>query len=342
MTILVSGAAGFIGSAFLRLALAHLPDARLVVLDALTYAGNLSTIKTELEGSRVEFHKGLIQDPALVDSIFSKEGITHVVNFAAESHNDRSMLVAGSFIQSNTFGPYILLEAARKHGVERFLHVSTDEVYGTIDEGEFTEESPIQPNTPYSASKAGGDLQVRAHIKAYSTPAIITRGGNTYGPYQFPEKLIPFFVTRLIDGKKVPIYGEGTQVREWVHVEDHAAGVMHALLNGQCGEIYNVGAANERQNREVVKILLEETGRDESLVKTIPDPRRGAHDKRYSMSTRKMEALGWQARKPFEEGLRETVRWYVENQDWWRPLVATDDYRGFIAQFYGPSLGDDL
>jgi dTDP-glucose 4,6-dehydratase len=342
MTVLVTGAAGFIGSAFLRLALDRLPQARIVVLDALTYAGNLSTIEQELTDERVSFHRALIQDPAAVEEVFGQEQPTHVVNFAAESHNDRSMLLAGSFIQSNTFGVYVLLEAARKFGVERFVHVSTDEVYGTIDQGHFTEESPLEPNTPYSASKAGGDLQVRAHVKAYKTPAIVTRGGNTYGPYQFPEKLIPFFVTRLIDGKKVPVYGEGTQVREWIHVEDHAAGVMHALMHGQCGEVYNVGAPNERQNGEVVKILLEETGRDESYVRTIPDPRHGAHDKRYSMSTDKLASLGWQARQPFEEGLRRTVRWYIDNEAWWRPLISTDDFKAFVAKFYGPSLGEDL
>jgi dTDP-glucose 4,6-dehydratase len=342
MTILLTGGAGFIGSAFLRLVLQRLPEAKVVILDALTYAGNLSTIDRELKDPRVRFYRGLIQDQPTVEEVFETEGVTHVANFAAESHNDRSMLLAGSFIQSNTYGVYILLEAARKCGVERFLHVSTDEVYGTIDSGQFTEESPLQPNTPYSASKAGGDLQVRAHVKAYGTPAIVTRGGNTYGPFQFPEKLIPFFVTRLIDGKKVPMYGDGSQVREWIYVDDHAGGVLHALLHGQFGEVYNIGAPNERENREVVKILLEETGRDESLVKRIPDPRHGAHDKRYSMTTGKMTKLGWSPQKPFEEGLRQTVRWYVENEAWWRPLISTEEFRSFVARFYGPSLGDDL
>jgi len=264
------------------------------------------------------------------------------VNFAAESHNDRSLLDAGSFIQTDVLGVYVLLEATRKFKLERLVHVSTDEVYGTIADGQFTEESPLEPNTPYSASKAGGDLQIRAHRKAYGTPAVITRGGNTYGPYQFPEKLIPFFVTRLIDGKKVPLYGDGDQVREWIYVLDHASGVMTALLKGQVGEAYNVGDINERENREVVKILLEETGRDESLVKKIPDPRKGAHDKRYSMTTSKSTALGWKPTHPFAESLRETVRWYVARQDWWRPLIETEDFKSFVKRFYGPSLGEDL
>lgn len=340
MHVLVTGAAGFIGSTFVRLLLERIPEARITVLDALTYAGNRSTMADFAE--RVHFFKGKIQDAPFVGNLFGEGHFTHVTNFAAESHNDRSLLDSGSFIQSNTLGVYVLLEAAREHGIEKFVHVSTDEVYGSVAAGCFTEESPLEPNTPYSASKAGGDLQVRAHVKAYKTPVAITRGGNTYGPYQFPEKLIPFFVTRLIDGKKVPLYGEGDQVREWIHARDHAAGVLHVLLHGTPGEVYNVGDVNERTNRDVVGILLEETGRDASLVKKIPDPRKGAHDARYSMSAAKMNALGWKPEQDFELGLRETVRWYIANEGWWRPLVETNDYREFIARFYGPGLGDDL
>jgi dTDP-glucose 4,6-dehydratase len=342
MKILVTGAAGFIGSAFARILLDSGGAERVVVLDALTYAGNLSTIEPLRRDSRFVFYPGKIQDATVVEGIMKAEGITHVANFAAESHNDRSLLEAGSFIHTDVLGVYVLLEAARKFSIERILHISTDEVYGSIDEGHFTEDSPLQPNTPYSASKAGGEMQVRSHVKAFRTPALVTRGGNTYGPYQFPEKLIPFFITRLIDGKKVPLYGEGDQVREWIHVEDHASGALHVLRHGSLGEVYNVGDKNERQNREVVQILLEELGRDWDLVKKIPDPRKGAHDKRYSMTTDKIAALGWQPRKQFEQSLRETVRWYAENEDWWRPLVATDDYKTFVGRFYGPSLGDDL
>lgn len=340
MKLLVTGAAGFIGSHFARLALRELPNANVVILDALTYAGNLSTIADIRE--QVGFVHARIQDRASIDAAIRDHDITHIVNFAAESHNDRSILEAGSFIQTDVLGVYTLLEAARDHGIEKLVHVSTDEVYGSILEGEFTEESPIRPNTQYSASKAGGDLQVRAHVKAFRTPAAVTRGGNTYGPFQFPEKLISFFAVRLIDGKKVPLYGEGEQVREWIHAEDHARGILTVLLKGEAGEVYNVGDANERMNREIVEILLEETGRDASLVKRISDPRKGAHDQRYSMSAKKLEALGWKPQKPFEESLRETVRWYRERQDWWRPLVERDEYKEFIARFYGPSLGEDL
>lgn len=338
MRLLVAGGAGFIGSTFLRLVRAERPDWDLVVYDALTYAGNRSTI----EDLDLPFYQGWIQDPDAVASVLRERAISHVVNFAAETHNDRSMLESGAFIQSNVVGPYVLLEAVRRLGIEKFVHVSTDEVYGTIAEGEFTEESPLRPNTPYSASKAGGDLQVRAHVKAYATPAVVTRGGNTYGPCQFPEKLIPFFVTRLIDGKKVPIYGNGDQVREWIHARDHAAGVLVALERGRPGEIYNIGDLNERRNLDVVRILLEETGRDESFVKSIPDPRGGAHDPRYRMSAEKLRALGWSPVEPFEARLRSTVRWYVENQGWWRPLVESPDYLRFVADFYGRGLGDDL
>ncbi len=340
MNLLVTGAAGFIGSNFVRLALQRIPNARIIVLDALTYAGNLATLADIAD--QIRFYPGKIQDPTTVEGIFRAEKISHIANFAAESHNDRSLLESGGFILSNTLGVHVLLEASRKYGIEKFVHVSTDEVYGSVTTGHFTEESPIEPNTPYSASKAGGDLQVRAHVKAYKTPVVITRGGNTYGPYQFPEKLIPFFVTRLIDGKKVPLYGEGDQIREWIHALDHAGGVLHALLHGEAGQVYNVGDVNERSNREVVKILLEETGRDEALVKKIPDPRKGAHDARYSMKADKLRALGWAPEQPFEESLRNAVRWYRENEAWWRPLVQTEDFLSFTKRFYGPGLGEDL
>jgi dTDP-glucose 4,6-dehydratase len=340
MHLLVTGAAGFIASNFVRLVLSRHPDWEITVLDALTYAGNLSTMSDFRD--RIEFYHGKIQDAELVNKIIGERQITHIVNFAAESHNDRSLLEAGSFIQTDVLGTYVLLEATRNHKLQRMVHVSTDEVYGTIDEGEFTEDSPVRPNTPYSASKAGGDMQVRAHRKAFGTPALITRGGNTYGPYQFPEKLIPFFVTRLIDGKKVPVYGAGDQVREWIHAMDHSSGILCVLENGIDGEIYNIGDVNERKNYEVVKILLEETGRDNSLIKTIPDPRGGAHDKRYSMATSKIRFLGWAPMYSFENSLRETIRWYVANEDWWRPLISTEDFQSFVAKFYGPGLGEDL
>ncbi len=341
MKLLVCGGAGFIGSHFVRIALDRFPESRIVVYDALTYAGNLDNLKDLPEG-RVHFYPGKIQDRDTVNELLDAEDITHIVNFAAESHNDRSILDAGSFIQTDVAGVYTLLEAVKDYGITRFLHVSTDEVYGSIGEGQFTEESPLRPNTPYSASKAGGDMQIRAHVKAFNTPALITRGGNTYGPYQYPEKLIPFFVTRLIDGKKVPVYGDGSQVREWIHADDHARGILHVLEKGSEGEAYNIGDENERQNMEVVRILLEETGRDESFIKHIEDPRKGAHDKRYSMTCEKARRLGWKPERPFEQSLRETVRWYQENEWWWRPITEDHSYQDFVKQYYGRFLGDDL
>lgn len=342
MNLLVTGGAGFIGSHYVRLALERYPDANVAVLDALTYAGNLSTLKDVAEHPRYSFHHGLIQDASFVNQTIQCNKITHIVNFAAESHNDRSLMASGGFIQSNTFGVHVLLEATRHHGLERMLHVSTDEVYGSVDQGHFTEDSPLEPNTPYSASKAGGDLQCRAHFVSFKTPVVVTRGGNNYGPFQYPEKLISFFTVRLIDGKKVPLYGEGHQVREFIHVLDHCEGIDAVLQKGVPGNFYNVGDKNERRNIDTVRVLLEELGRDESLIKKIPDPRKGAHDARYSMSTEKVEGLGWRPRQAFTEQLRKTVQWYRDNEWWWRPITQKPEYQAFIKAFYGPGLGEDL
>jgi dTDP-glucose 4,6-dehydratase len=337
MKVLVCGGAGFIGSHFVRSAPA---DVKIVVLDALRYSGHLSTLADVWD--RVRFYPGQVQDRCVVEGVVKAEGVSHIVNFAAESHNDRSLLSRNQFVETNVMGVSVLLDVARDHGLERILHVSTDEVYGSIDQGQFTEESPVEPNTPYSAAKAGGDLLCRAHFKSFGTPVVVTRGGNTYGPYQYPEKLIPFFLTRLIDGKKVPLYGEGRQTREWIHVSDHANGIWTALQKGVPGETYNIGDHHERTNSSIVSLLISELQVGDDRVKRIPDPRRGAHDSRYSMKTEKIQSLGWRPVMPFEESLRETARWYVGRQDWWRPLVSSLDYIDFVKRFYGPSLGDDL
>lgn len=342
MRMLVTGAAGFIGSNFVRLVLQERPEASVVVLDALKYSGHLSTMRDFLDSGRVTFVQGCIDDDATVRQVYDQHDFTHIVNFAAESHNDRSLGDPYEFARSNFWGPLVLFNNARGRTFERILHVSTDEVYGSIDSGEFTEESPFMPNSPYSAAKAGGDLMARAFWKTYNLPIIVTHGGNTYGPWHYPEKLIPFFVTRLIDRKKVPLYGEGHQVREWIHAIDHARGILTALTKGEPGGVYNIGDDNERKNIEVVTILLDELGLDDSYIKRIPDPRKGAHDARYSMTTDRIRALGWEPVMPFEDSLRETVRWFKDNERWWRDIQADPEYQTFIKGFYGKSLGEDL
>ncbi len=342
MNLLVTGAAGFIGSHFARLVRRELPEVKVVVLDALTYSGNLSTIADLRTDPQFRFYPGRIEDPTTVRGIIEAEDITDIVNFAAETHNDRSLYDPSAFLKTNAMGVENLLTYTRKCGLNRMVHVSTDEVYGSIPAGRFTEDSPLEPNTPYSASKAAGDLQCRVHFSAFKTPILVTRGGNTYGPYQFPEKLIPFFVSRLIDGKKVPVYGDGSQIREWIHAEDHARGILTVLQKGQPGLAYNIGDDNERRNQEVIDILLKETGRGRDLVKSIPDPRGGAHDARYSMVTDRTRALGWKPQVEFAPALAETVRWYVENECWWRPLTQTPDFLAYVLSYYGKSLGDDL
>lgn len=341
MRVLVCGGAGFIGSHFARLALERGAE-RVVIYDALTYAGHLSTVEDVLADSRARFVLGRIQDADTVAAVLREERLSHVANFAAETHNDRSLLESGDFIQTNAFGVHVLLECVRAHGVERMVQVSTDEVYGWIESGAFTESSPLLPNTPYSASKAGGDLLCRASHIAHGTPVIVTRGGNTYGPYQYPEKLIAFFATRLIQGKRVPLYGEGDQMREWIHVRDHAAGIWTALTHGSLGEVYNVGDANERTNRWTTAAILRELRLGEDHVRHISDPRGAAHDRRYSMDSTKLRQLGWRPEAGFEEGLAGTVRWYRDHEAWWRPIVESPGYVGFVREFYGQALGEDL
>jgi dTDP-glucose 4,6-dehydratase len=338
----VTGGAGFIGSNFVRLLLAERPTWRIVILDALTYSGNASTMQDILDGTHVQFVHGRIEDEELVGRMIREHGVHQIVNFAAESHNDRSLLRGNSFLVSNALGVENLLNHVREYALERMLHVSTDEVYGSISEGKFTETTPLAPNTPYSASKAAGDLQCRAHFVAYKTPVVVTRGGNTYGPFQYPEKLIPFFLTRLMDDKVVPLYGDGSQVREWIHVEDHARGILTVLEHGELGQVYNVGDENERQNIEVLEILLSGTGRDARNVKHIEDPRKGAHDARYSMDASRTRHLGWKPQRSFHDSLLATIRWYQENEAWWRPITQNPDYKAFINSFYGKYLGDLL
>lgn len=340
MRVLLTGGAGFIGSHLCRLLLEK--GYSVSVLDALTYAGN----KANLEGCEslgdFTFIEGKIQDRPRVDEIIKSRNIEAIIDTAAETHNDRSLLSAGAFLDTNVQGVYTLLEATKDHGLKRFLHVSTDEVYGSTLEGEFTEESPLQPNTPYSASKAAGDLLCRAHFVSYKTPVVVTRGGNTYGEYQYPEKLISLSLVRLLQGKKIPVYGQGLQRREWIHARDHAMGIVTAFEKGSDGDVYNVSDTNERENRWVVDRLLSKLGLSDDLIKRIPDPREGAHDFRYSMSSEKLRKLGWLPSVDFMDGLDATIEWYKDSRRWWQPTVDDSGYQEFMQRFYGRALGDDL
>ena len=318
MRLLVTGGAGFIGSNYVRWVLRERPDVELTNYDLLTYAGNLENLRDIEEGNRYRFVKGDICDSALLDEVLP--GHDAIVNFAAESHVDRSIDWAAEFVRTNMLGTNALLEAARRHGTPRYLQVSTDETYGSIDVGSFQEEDRLDPSSPYSASKAGGDMLVRAYHRTYGLPVLITRGSNTYGPYQYPEKVIPLFVTNLLEDKPVPLYGDGLNVRDWIHVEDHAAGIHAVLENGEFGQIYNVAGGNELTNIELTKRICDLLGKPHSLITPVTD--RPGHDRRYSVDTTRARALGWEPRWDLDDGLIATVEWYRENRWWWEPIRA--------------------
>jgi dTDP-glucose 4,6-dehydratase len=327
MKLLVTGAAGFIGSTYVRLVGA---EHEVRVLDKLTYAGRRENLP---EGT--ELIEGGIEDPRAVRE--AMEGRDAVVNFAAESHVDRSIDDQDAFARTHVIGTGVLLDAARELGVGRYLQVSTDEVYGSIESGSFTEASPLDPSSPYSATKAAGDLLVSAHSHTYGTEAVICRGSNNYGPRQYPEKLIPLMVLNALHGDSLPVYGDGRQVRNWLYVEDFCRGIHAVLERGRPGEAYNVGGPDECENIEVVKRVIELAGGEESLIEYVAD--RPGHDRRYSLASEKIrEELGWQARVRFAEGLERTVRWYRENEEWWGP-IRSGEYREYYEKQYGKALG---
>ncbi len=331
--LLVAGGAGFIGSNFIRYILAAHEDWQLLNVDKLTYAGNLANLK-DLEGdARYGFLRADICDAPRIEEIVVAEKPDAIVNFAAETHVDRSINDPSLFLRTNVLGTQVLLEAARRQGIARYVQISTDEVYGSLGpQGNFTEESPLRPNSPYAASKTAGDLLVRAWFKTYGVPAIVTRCSNNYGPYQFPEKLIPFFITLLGENRPVPVYGDGMNVRDWIHVDDHSRAIEAVLLSGKPGGIYNIGGGNERTNIEITKLLFSFLGKPESLMKFVPD--RPGHDRRYAIDDTKVRReLGIAPRVPFEEGLRDTVRWYLENEEWLRS-VRSGEYLKFYDQWY--------
>ncbi len=331
MTLLVAGGAGFIGSAYVRHRLAAHPGDRVRVLDKLTYAGRRENLEG-LDPERVELVVGDIADPGAVAEAI--EGCEAVVNFAAESHVDRSIHSPGEFIRTDVFGTYVLLDAARAVGV-RHLQVSTDEVYGSLESGSASEDSPLRPSSPYSASKAGGDLIVGAFAHTYGADALVVRASNNYGPRQHPEKLIPLCILNAFAGDPLPVYGDGMQVRNWLYVEDCAAAIDVVLERGEAGQVYNVGGPDELPNIEVVRRILELCGRDASLIEHVAD--RPGHDRRYSLRSERLLELGWRPEVRFGEGIERTVAWYRENEDWWRP-IRSGEYREYYERQYGRAL----
>jgi dTDP-glucose 4,6-dehydratase len=331
MRLLVAGGAGFIGSEFVRQTITNHPEDSVVVLDKLTYAGNVRNLDPVAQSANYRFVQGDICDSALVEELV--RDVDSIVNFAAESHVDRSLEAPGQFIQTDVFGTYVLLEAARTAGVERFLQVSTDEVYGDVEEGSSAENDPLRPRSPYSASKAGGEMMVWAYRASYGLPVITTRGSNTYGPYQYPEKIIPLFITNAIDDQSLPIYGDGSAVRDYIHVADHARGIDTALRAGTPGQEYNVGYGGATSGVEVADLVLAALDKPDALKQHVRD--RLGHDRRYSVNSNKLRGLGWRPLVPLDHGLRETVQWYRENEAWWRPLKS-GEFWDFYRRNYKP------
>lgn len=338
--MLVTGGAGFIGSNFIIYMLQKYPELEIVNMDALTYAGNLENLSSVQNHPHYSFTATNITDAEAVESWF-QQGIDIVVNFAAESHVDRSILEPDIFVKTNVLGTQVLLDAARKHGVTKFVQVSTDEVYGTLgDTGLFTEETPLAPNSPYSASKAGGDLMVRAYYETFGLPVNITRCSNNYGPYQFPEKLIPLMISRALNEQPLPVYGDGLNIRDWLYVEDHCSAIDLVIHQGKPGEVYNIGGNNERTNLHIVRTILEELGKPESLITHVQD--RPGHDRRYGIDPTKItRELGWKPKYDFESGIKETIQWYLDHKDWWA-RIQSGEYQDYYKKQYGSRLGDGL
>lgn len=332
MKLLVTGGAGFIGSNFIRHMLEKYADCEVLNLDKLTYAGNLDNLKEVSNISRYSFIRGDIADRALVLDILS-QGFDVVVNFAAESHVDRSILDSSPFVKTNVQGTQTLLEGIKRHAVNLLIQVSTDEVYGSVEgDGKSTEESPLLPNSPYAASKAAADLLCRAYHQTHGLPIIITRCSNNFGPFQFPEKLIPLVVTNALENKEIPVYGDGLNIRDWIHVEDHCLAIDRVIQAGRPGEIYNVGGGNERTNLELVRKILSIMRKPESLIKFVSD--RPGHDRRYALETAKIRELGWEPIHLFDKALADTVSWYTDNKSWWQ-RIKSGEYIEYYERMYG-------
>lgn len=332
MTILITGGAGFMGSHFVKYVLEHYPNYRVVMLDKLTYAGNLDNLKEVALNPRYTFVQGDIADPGVLQKIFTEHPIEVVVNYAAETHVDRSVMDPTAFLKTNIFGTYHMLEAVRQFGVKRMIQISTDEVFGSVHEGAFKEDSAFEPNSPYAAAKAGGDLLCRSYVVTHKVPVIVTHSCNVYGPNQYPEKLIPLFITNLVEGKKVPLYGDGLNVREWIFVLDHCRAIDKILHEGILGEIYNIGTGEEKNNREVTETVLRLMGKDESMIEYIQD--RPGHDRRYAIDHTKLtQKLGWEPSVKFEEGIKLTIEWYEKNAWWWKK-IKSGEYLDYYNRQY--------
>ncbi|MCZ7542423.1 MAG: dTDP-glucose 4,6-dehydratase [Anaerolineae bacterium] len=328
--IMVTGGAGFIGSAFVRYMLRQY-DYNIIVFDKLTYAGNLDNLLTVQDEPRYKFVRGDIADRETVRRTLEANAIDTIVNFAAETHVDRSILDPDAFLKTNVFGTYVLLDEGHRAGIARFHHVSTDEVYGSIPVGAFKETDTLEPNSPYAASKAGSDMMVRAYHVTHGMHTTTTRGSNTFGPYQYPEKIAPFFITEALDDRPLPLYGDGMQVRDWLYVDDHAAGIDRVLHDGLPGEVYNVGGDNERHNIDVTRLILKLLSKPESLIRHVED--RPGHDRRYALDCTKAHRLGWKPQHTFEEALAETVEWYRRNEWWWRKIKTGAYLEYYKAQY---------
>lgn len=336
-SILITGGAGFIGSNFVKYILQNYPDVRVVNLDKLTYAGNLENLRDVEDNPNYHFVRGDICNQELVEYVVQKFEVDTIVNFAAESHVDRSILGPEIFIKTNVLGTQVLLEVVKKFGVKKFIQISTDEVYGSLGPtGKFTEDMPLSPNSPYAASKASADLLCRAYYKTFGVPVIITRCSNNFGPYQFPEKLIPLMIINALNNKPLPVYGDGRNVRDWIYVIDHCRAIDFVIQKGKVGEIYNIGASNEWQNIDIVKLILKKLGKPESLIKFVKD--RPGHDRRYAMDWSKIKReLGWEPVYSFEDAITETINWYIQNESWWQRVIS-GEYQNYYQLWYGERL----
>jgi len=334
MNLIVTGGAGFIGSNFIRYILNKYPEYRVINFDKLTYAGNLENLIGVDKDPRYAFEKGDICDKARVQHCITQYKIDTIINFAAESHVDRSILGAAEFVQTNIVGTNVLLEAAKELKIKRFLQVSTDEVYGSLGSaGFFTEETPLHPNSPYSASKASADMLALAYQHTFGLPVVLTRCSNNYGPYQFPEKLIPLMIANALNNKPLPVYGDGMNIRDWLHVKDHCSALDEVLHRGRIGEVYNIGGNNEKPNIDVIKLILQNLGKPESLISYIED--RPGHDRRYAIDSNKIQhEIGWKPSYTFEQGIAETIKWYIDNQAWWKRII-NGAYKEYYRKMYG-------